>query len=90
MTNKVLLAAAAVIALFASVAVAAAFPVAPIHAAPAEVVQKITFWGKPFPYGYRWSRSCTRYEMVETSRGPVMQRVWVCGHSRDAVVSYKG
>lgn len=90
MTNKVLLAAAAAVALFASVGTSAAFPVAPLQAARTETVQKVTFWGKPFPYGYRWSRSCTRYDLVETSRGPVMQRVWVCGHRRGTVVSYKG
>jgi hypothetical protein len=90
MTNKVLLVAAAAFALFASVGTGAAFPVAPLQVTPTETAQKVTFWGKPFPYGYRWSRSCTRYEWIETSRGLVMQRVWVCGNRREAVVSYKG
>lgn len=38
------------------------------------------FWGRPFPYGYRWSltRACTRYEPVDTPHGVRMKRVWVC------------
>lgn len=42
------------------------------------------FWGKPFPYGYRWSvvKACTRYEPVETARGVRMEKVWVCGARR--------
>lgn len=92
MTHKVVLAAAAAIALFSSVGAGAAFPVAPIQAAPEKTVTNVTFWGKPFPYRYNWrlARGCTRYETVETSRGPVTQRVWVCGQRRDAVVSYRG
>lgn len=90
MTHKLFLAAAAAIALFASVGAGVAFPVAPIQAAPEKAVTKVTFWGKPFPYGYRWSRACVRYVTVETSRGPVTQRVWVCDRSREAVVSYRG
>jgi hypothetical protein len=42
------------------------------------------FWGEAFPYGYRWSlvRACTRYEPVDTARGVVMEKVWVCGDRR--------
>lgn len=92
MTHKLFLAATAAIALFASSNAGVALPVAPLQAAPTIAVTKVTFWAKPFPYGYRWSyaRACTRYETVETSRGPVMQRVWVCGQRREAVVSYRG
>jgi hypothetical protein len=88
MTHKLFSAAAAVLALSLSAGASAALPVASLGAAPTVAVTKVTFWGKPFPYGYRWARSCSRYEMVETSRGPVMQRVWTCG--RGGVVSYKG
>jgi hypothetical protein len=92
MAQKMLLAATAAIALFISAGAGVAFPVAPMQAAPTTAVTKVTFWGKSFPYGYRWSlaRACTRHEPVETSRGPVMQRVWVCGHRRETVVSYRG
>lgn len=92
MTHKVFLAATAAIALFVSAGAGVAFPVAPMQAAPTTAVTKVTFWGESFPYGYRWSlaRACTRYETVETSRGPVMQRVWVCGQRRGGMVSYKG
>lgn len=92
MTHKVFLAATVAIALFVSAGAGVAFPVAPMKAAPTTAVTKVTFWGKPFPYRYRWSlaRACTRYETVETSRGPVMERIWVCGHRRGRVVSYRG
>lgn len=91
MTHKVFLAATAVITLFVSAGAGAAFPVAPMQAASTTAVTKVTFWGEPFPYGYRWrvARGCTRYETVETSRGPVMERVWVCGHRRGRLVSYR-
>jgi hypothetical protein len=92
MIQKVLLAATAAIALFVSTGAGVAFPVAPMQVGPTTAVTKVTFWGEPFPYGYRWrvARGCTRYETVETSRGPVMQRVWVCGPRRGRVVSYRG
>jgi hypothetical protein len=92
MTHKLVLVAAAAMALVASVGAGVAFPVAPMQAAPTAAVTKVTFWGKSFPYRYRWSlaRACTRYETVETSKGPVMERVWVCGQRRGRVVSYKG
>lgn len=90
MTHKVVLATAAAIALFSSVGAGVAFPLAPLQATAVSDVTKVTFWGKPFPYGYRWARSCVRYVTVETSRGPVMQRVWICGQRREGVVSYRG
>jgi hypothetical protein len=92
MTHKVFLAATAAVTLFVSAGAGVAFPVAPMQAAPMAAVTKVTFWGKSFPYRYRWSlaRACTRYETVETSKGPVMERVWVCGQRRGRVVSYKG
>jgi hypothetical protein len=92
MTHKVYLAATAAIALFASAGASVASPIIPMQAAPAAAVTKVTFWAKSFPYRYNWSlaRACTRYETVETSRGPVTERVWVCGHRRGRVVSYRG
>jgi len=92
MAQKMLLAATAAIALFISAGAGVAFPAAPMQTVQPTSITKVTFWARSFPYGYRWSlaRACTRYESVETSRGPVIQRVWVCGHRRDTVVSYRG
>lgn len=83
--HKILLAAVTSFALSASAGSGIAFPSAPIHAAQSlPNVQQVTFWGRPFPYGYNWSlvRACTRYEPVETADGTRMQRVWVCGDRR--------
>lgn len=92
MTHTVFLAATTAIALFVSGGAGVAFPVTPMQAGPTAAVTKVTFWGEAFPYGYSWrlARGCTRYETVETSRGPVTQRVWVCGSRRGRVVSYRG
>ncbi len=100
MTHKAILAAVAAVGLLAFSGASNAFPVAPIQADTAAGlqhpnVQQVTFWGRAFPYGYTWSvtRACTRYVPVETARGTVMRRVWVCGrygHYRNgAVVSYR-
>jgi hypothetical protein len=94
MTHKVFLAAAAAVAFFVSAEAGVAFPVAPISTARSIGVTKVTFWARPFPYGYAWSlaRACTRHVPVETSRGLVTQRVWVCDQHprREVVVHYKG
>ena len=82
MMQKVLVAAFAAFALSASASAGIAFPAASFHAAQSlSSVQHVTFWGDSFPYGYNWSveKACTRYEPVETGRGVVMERVWVCG-----------
>lgn len=93
MTRKAILATVAVVALGASTQFAAAFPAAPLTAATQPTVEKVTFWGHAFPYQYNWSlvRACTRYEAVETPRGPVMKRVWVCtvNPRGEVVVSYR-
>lgn len=40
--------------------------------------QPVSFFGRPYPFGYTgWGR-CVRYEHVETSLGPRLRRVWVC------------
>jgi hypothetical protein len=92
MMHKVFLAATAAVVLFVSAGASHAFPIAPIDMVRPANATKVTFWGQPFPYGYRWSlaRACMRYETIETSRGRVTQRVWVCGRHREAVVSYRG
>jgi len=91
MTHKVFLAAAASVAFFVSAGVSSAFPVMPNLAMQKSAVRSVTFWGQAFPYGYNWSlaRACTRYETVETSRGPVTRRVWVCGGRYKGAVSYR-
>lgn len=81
--TKVILAIAAVTALCGASVSAMAFPVAPVAAMPrASQLQRTSFGGWPFPYGYAWSRTraCTRYEAVETRSGRTRwQRIWVCG-----------
>jgi hypothetical protein len=40
--------------------------------------QPVSFFGRPYPFGYTgWGR-CVRYVHVETSQGPRVRRVWVC------------
>jgi hypothetical protein len=42
-------------------------------------VEQVSFWGHPFPYGYRWRRSgCVRHVRVDTPWGRRWERVWVC------------
>jgi hypothetical protein len=68
-------------ALCASVGTSSALTVTPLQTiGTSAIVQKVTFWGRPFPYGYNWSviKACTRYEPVETAHGTHMERVWVC------------
>lgn len=92
MAHKVSLAVTALIVLFVSCGIGQAFTTASMLAAAPAAVTRVTFWGNSFPYGYSWSRqrACTRYETVETGRGPVTQRFWVCGQRREVVMSYKG
>lgn len=94
MTRIALLAAVAAVTTAVSVQVAGAFPAAPLTQVTQPTVEKVTFWGRPFPYHYSWSlvQACTRYETVETAKGPVTKRVWVCdayGRRGGAVVSYR-
>lgn len=45
--------------------------------------QLVTFWGKPYPYGYVYIRppvDCWRKQIVQTSAGPRVERFWVCQH----------
>jgi hypothetical protein len=80
--RKIVLAAAVAAAMVAGASSSQAFPALPAHAIEAgpSALQRVTFWGRPFPYGYRWSlvRACTRYVPVETAHGVRTQRVWVC------------
>lgn len=81
MKHKLLLGVTASLVLSASTGSGFAFPSAPIYAPQRlATVQRVTFWGDAFPFGYDWSivRACTRYEQVETANGTEMKRVWVC------------
>lgn len=91
MTHKVILLPALAAGLLAFAPPAPAAPLAPIKTTPASVLQEVTFWGEPFPYGYNWdrTRACTQYETVDTGRGLVTRRVWVCGQEKPPVVSYR-
>jgi hypothetical protein len=84
MAHKVLPVVAAAIALYVSVGSCVAFPANPIQSVESSSVQRVTFWGRPFPYRYNWSlvRACTRYELLDGARGPRMHRIWVCGDRR--------
>jgi len=38
-----------------------------------------SFWGEPYPYGYRYQRrQCVRHVLVETPAGPRWQTFYVC------------
>jgi len=42
-------------------------------------VNQASFWGLPYPYGYRYrSNRCVRQVRVETEFGWRWKRVWVC------------
>jgi hypothetical protein len=46
------------------------------------IVEPMTFWSHPYPYGYAWHRprkSCVQHRSVDTPEGPRTERVWVCG-----------
>jgi hypothetical protein len=40
--------------------------------------QPVSFFGRPYPFGYTGWGHCVRYVHVETSQGPRLRRVWVC------------
>jgi hypothetical protein len=41
-------------------------------------VLDVSFFGRPYPYGYTGWGPCTRYVEFETRRGPRLRRVWIC------------
>lgn len=93
MAIKMLAAAVSALAIGTAVQSASAFPAVPGLKPTGTNIQNVTFWAEAFPYGYRWSlaQACTAYETVETPKGPVTRRVWVCSapDRREAVVSYR-
>ncbi len=38
----------------------------------------VSFFGRPYPYGFTGWGPCIRYVEVETRWGPRLRRVWVC------------
>jgi hypothetical protein len=38
----------------------------------------VSFFGRPYPYGFTGWGPCVRYVEVETRWGPRLRRVWVC------------
>ncbi len=46
------------------------------------VIEPATFWARPYPYGYAYTRGqikCWAPQRIETPTGPAWERVWVCG-----------
>jgi hypothetical protein len=42
-------------------------------------VKSVSFWGRPFPWGYRYfPGQCYAQVSEETSTGYVWRRVWIC------------
>ena len=46
--------------------------------ASAGVLSEVSFFGRPYPYGYTGWGPCVRYVEVETPLGPRVRRVRVC------------
>ncbi len=51
-------------------------PVNPLQIS--DEVQPVSFFGRPYPFGYTGWGHCVRYVEVETRRGPRLRRIWVC------------
>ena len=49
----------------------------PSVTAPQDLLD-VSFFGRPYPYGYTGWGPCVRYEEVETRRGLRLRRVRVC------------
>jgi hypothetical protein len=67
-------------ALFAP-AYAGAVPFARFNQSPEahSSVTPASFWGEPFPFGYRYQRrQCIRHLLIETPNGPRWTRIFVC------------
>jgi hypothetical protein len=69
------------LALIGGVGSASAFgpvsPVAPSMTDQRDVVD-VSFFGRPYPYGYTGWGPCIRYVEVQTPWGPRLRRVRVC------------
>lgn len=56
----------------------------PASATLASQVQRVTFWGQPYPYGYAvrppGKRACYVWRQVDTPEGWRYERVQICGN----------
>src|ERR1700682_3019959 len=53
----------------------------------------VSFWAKPFPFGYTGWGHCIRYERIDTEWGPRFRRISLCGgiyYSRHRVLRVRG
>jgi hypothetical protein len=71
------------LALGLTMTASAAFALGPISSPGTSVTVErdlldVSFFGRPYPYGYTGWSPCTRYVEVETRRGPRLRRVWIC------------
>jgi hypothetical protein len=67
------------LALLMSVGSAHAFGLVGSPAAAAEAdVHDVSFFGRPYPYGYTGWGPCIRYVEVPTRHGVRVRRVWAC------------
>lgn len=41
-------------------------------------IMDVSFFGRPYPYGFTGWGPCVRYIEVETRWGPRLRRIWVC------------
>jgi hypothetical protein len=71
------------LAIAIAMSASAAFALGPIGPqGPSPTAQQdlldVSFFGRPYPYGFTGWGPCTRYVEVETRRGPRLRRVWIC------------
>ncbi len=50
---------------------------AALPAAPA-AIERVSFWARPFPYGYAWRNHCVKRVVERTPWGPRWRYVDVC------------
>lgn len=80
------LAALAAVSGFMILAIEASVDAGPLPVArlgSINVIKPATFWGRPFPYGYAYTRrqlACWVSRRVDTPAGPTWERVWDCGN----------
>ena len=59
--------------------VAYAAPIAPAAMLSSPPIKLVSYWGRPYPYGYiEYRGQCYTYVKVDTPTGPAWQRVWIC------------
>ena len=60
---------------------ASAAPMAPaaITAFAGSPVEQVSFWARPFPFGYSYMPGqCYKYVPEDTPKGTIWKRVWIC------------